>query len=138
MIARISVPVTRAGNDEVGLLSAQSALLGLGLLIASDTVVLGDSPSGQPEGGAGDAVTLEQTTEAKAIFSAQCGWCHGNYGMTADKGPRLAGTQMTEQQVEQRIRNGKPGYMPSFRKFLNDQQITLMARYIKSLEPPPS
>jgi mono/diheme cytochrome c family protein len=81
------------------------------------------------------SVTEAEKAEAKAIFAGQCGWCHGNYGMTADKGPKLAGTQMTEQEVEQRIRNGKPGYMPSFKKFLNDQQIALMAKYIKSLKP---
>ena len=81
------------------------------------------------------AVTDAEKSEAKAIFAAQCGWCHGSYGMTADKGPRLAGTQMTEQEVRQRIRNGKPGYMPSFHKFLNDDQIALMAKYIKSLKP---
>jgi mono/diheme cytochrome c family protein len=55
--------------------------------------------------------------------------------MKADRGPQLAGTQMTEQQVEERIHNGKPGYMPSFKRFLNDQQIALMAKYIKSLKP---
>lgn len=81
------------------------------------------------------SVTEAETSAAKAIFAAQCGWCHGNYGMTADKGPRLAGTQMTEHEVQERIRNGKPGYMPSFRKFLNDDQIALMAKYIKSLKP---
>ncbi len=43
---------------------------------------------------------------------------------------------MTEHQVEERIRNGKPGYMPSFRKSLDDGQIALMAKYIKSLKPP--
>jgi mono/diheme cytochrome c family protein len=42
---------------------------------------------------------------------------------------------MTEKEVQERIRNGKPGYMPSFRKFLDDSQIDLMARYIKSLQP---
>ena len=80
-------------------------------------------------------VTDQEKTEAKAIFAAQCGWCHGAFGMAPDKGPRLAGTKMTEQEVEERIRNGKPGYMPSFRRFLNDQQIALMAKYIKSLKP---
>jgi mono/diheme cytochrome c family protein len=84
-----------------------------------------------------EGVDTQQTIDAKAIFAAQCGWCHGDYGMQPDKGPRLAGTQMTEKQVEERIRNGKPGYMPSFRKFLSDGQISLMAKYIKSLEPPP-
>ena len=84
-----------------------------------------------------ETISEQQITDAKAIFANQCGWCHGDYGMKPDKGPRLAGTQMTELQVEERIRNGKPGYMPSFRKFLNNEQIALMAHYIKSLEPPP-
>jgi mono/diheme cytochrome c family protein len=81
------------------------------------------------------SVTEAETTAAKTIFAAQCAWCHGNYGMTADKGPRLAGTQMTEHEVQERIRNGKSGYMPSFHKFLNDDQIALRAKYIKSLKP---
>jgi mono/diheme cytochrome c family protein len=55
--------------------------------------------------------------------------------MTADKGPRLAGTQLSEGQVEDRIRNGKEGYMPSFCKDLTDAQIAAFARYIKSLKP---
>jgi mono/diheme cytochrome c family protein len=78
-------------------------------------------------------ISEAENREAKVIFAGQCSWCHGSYGMTADKAPRLAGTQMTQQQVEERIRNGKQGLMPSFRKFLDDGQIALMARYIKSL-----
>ncbi len=73
--------------------------------------------------------------EVKDIFATKCSWCHGDWGLKADKGPRLAGTKMTEQQVEERIRDGKPGYMPSFRKALSDQEITTMAKYIKSLKP---
>ena len=84
---------------------------------------------------ASPAVTEAEATEAKQIFAAQCGWCHGSYGMTADKGPKLAGTAMTEHEVEERIRHGKSGYMPAFHHFLNDQQIALMAKYIKSLKP---
>jgi mono/diheme cytochrome c family protein len=96
-----------------------------------------DQPQTQPAAASTEAagVTDAQRTEAKTIFAAQCSWCHGDYGMKADKGPQLAGTQMTEQQVEERVRGGKPGYMPSFRKFLNDAQIALMAKYIKSLDP---
>jgi mono/diheme cytochrome c family protein len=84
---------------------------------------------------AASANAAAPTLNPKKIFVAQCGWCHGSYGMTADKGPRLAGTEMTEQQVVERIRNGKSGYMPSFRQFLNDEQIAVMAKYIKSLKP---
>jgi mono/diheme cytochrome c family protein len=55
--------------------------------------------------------------------------------MTADKGPRLAGTELTEQQVRDRIRNGVEGYMPPFRKDLSDEDIAAFAKYIKSLKP---
>jgi len=79
-------------------------------------------------------ISEAEKRDAKLIFAGQCSWCHGSYGMTADKGPRLAGTQMTQQEVEERIRNGKEGLMPSFRTFLDDGQIALMARYIKSLK----
>jgi mono/diheme cytochrome c family protein len=90
---------------------------------------------GAASGAPTTTVTEDERTAAKAIFGAQCGWCHGNFGMTADKGPALAGTQMTEHEVQERIRNGKSGYMPSFRKFLDDDQIALMAKYVKSLKP---
>ena len=86
--------------------------------------------------GASHGITDAEKTEAKAIFAAQCSWCHGSYGVAPDKGPRLAGTQMTEREVQERIRDGKPGYMPSFHRFLDDEQIALMAKYIKSLVPP--
>lgn len=115
-----------------------TALVG-GLVVVPGFAGAADDPPEQQKTAANAApaatVSAAEVSEAKAIFAAQCGWCHGNYGMTADKGPRLAGTEMTEQEVEERIHNGKPGYMPSFKKFLNDQQIALMARYIKSLKP---
>ena len=111
-------------------------------LVVGCAVVLGpglagsaETPPAQDAAAASPSVTDAEKTAAKAIFAAQCSWCHGDYGMKASKGPRLAGTDMTQQEVERRIRNGKMGYMPSFRKFLTDEQITLMARYIKSLRP---
>ena len=79
--------------------------------------------------------TTGPSPEVKQIFATQCSWCHGAWGMKADKGPRLAGTQMTEQQVEERIRDGKQGHMPAFRKTLSDEEIETMAKYIKSLKP---
>ena len=122
-----------------------STRLRLSLLVVTCGVLFGPCLAGSAENqppeqataanSANPSVTDAETADAKAIFAGQCAWCHGSYGMTADKGPRLAGTKMTEQEVQERIRNGKPGYMPSFHRFLNDQQITLMAKYIKSLKP---
>jgi len=113
-------------------------LLGCGILLAPGINGLAESQVPQQTTSADAAparITDAEKSEAKAIFAGQCGWCHGDYGMKGGKGPRLAGTEMTEQQVEERIRNGKSGYMPSFRQFLNDAQIAAMAKYIKSLKP---
>jgi mono/diheme cytochrome c family protein len=114
--------------------SMWSVLAAYGMLIAPQAARAADEPPQNPPTTA-SAGTDDQKSVPKAIFAAQCGWCHGDYGMQAGKGPRLAGTKMTEHQVEERIRNGKPGYMPSFRKALDDGQIALMANYIKSLKP---
>lgn len=41
--------------------------------------------------------------------------------MDAGKGPKLAGTTMTEEQIRQRIWNGKSGgAMPSYKKVLKE------------------
>ena len=122
-----------------------SVRVALALSLMSCGVFLRFGPAGavenQPQeqhaaaSNAAPGITDQERSEAKAVFAGQCGWCHGDYGMKADKGPQLAGTKMTEKEVEQRIHDGKPGYMPSFSKFLDDDQIKLMARYIKSLKP---
>jgi mono/diheme cytochrome c family protein len=75
------------------------------------------------------------TIEIKKLFAANCSWCHEDYGRKGGKAPRLAGTRMNEHQLEDRIRDGKPGAMPSFRRSLTDEQVSAFARYIKSLEP---
>ena len=74
-------------------------------------------------------------TAVKQLFAGQCSWCHGAYGMKADKGPQLAGTTLSEKQVFNLIKNGKSGLMPSFKKALNDDEIGAIAKYIKSLTP---
>lgn len=73
------------------------------------------------------------TTELKKIFATNCSWCHDGFGMAAGKGPKLAGTGMTAEQVRDRILNGKSGAMPPFRKTLSAEQVQALADYIKSL-----
>jgi mono/diheme cytochrome c family protein len=118
-------------------------MLGIGrrlLLAACAVALLAMAPLAAPAaenetstGAQADATV--PVTEVKKLFANNCSWCHGAYGMTADKGPRLAGTKMTEDEVRERIRHGKEGYMPPFGKVLNDQQIAAFAKYIKSLTP---
>lgn len=55
--------------------------------------------------------------------------------MKAADGPKLAGTQLSYEQVIERIQRGKTP-MPGFRKLLNQEQIEALASYIKSLKDP--
>jgi mono/diheme cytochrome c family protein len=111
------------------------ATLAAGLLVLASLAAIAAEnetpPAAQP---ATDGAAVSER-EVKGLFANHCSWCHGSYGMTADKAPRLAGTEMTEAQIGDRIRKGRPGYMPPFGKVLNDQQIVAFARYIKSLKP---
>jgi mono/diheme cytochrome c family protein len=109
------------------LAACAGALLAIGALAAS--AAEDETPTAAQ---VDSAVTVP---EVKKLFANNCSWCHGAYGMTADKGPRLAGTKMTEDEVRERIRHGKQGYMPPFGKVLNEQQIAAFAKYIKSLTP---
>ena len=80
-------------------------------------------------------ITNQERAEARELVASHCGSCHADYGMKAGKGPQLAGTQMTEREVEQRIHDGEPGYMPPFKLLLNQDQVKLLAKYVKSLKP---
>jgi len=53
--------------------------------------------------------------------------------MDAGKGPKLAGTQMSEKQIYDRIWNGKPGAMPAYKKVLTEAQVQALSSYIKGL-----
>jgi len=78
---------------------------------------------------------IEMSPErVRRMFATNCSWCHGDFGKKAGKGPKLAGTQMTEKQVHDRIANGAPGgAMPSYKKLLTEEQINLLVTYIKTL-----
>ncbi len=72
--------------------------------------------------------------DVKRVFATNCSWCHDGYGMDAGKGPKLAGTTMTEEQIRQRILNGKSGgAMPAYKKGLTEEQVNTLATYIKGL-----
>jgi mono/diheme cytochrome c family protein len=93
------------------------------------------APSASSQTESGRAEGPASTVDVKKLFASQCAWCHADYGMKAGKGPRLAGTQMTEKQVHDRILNGKTDAMPPFKRVLTEEQITAFAQYIKSLKP---
>lgn len=107
---------------------AVALIVGAGIALAALAAPAAESPvSGEPA-----EISVDQV---KLLFAGQCSWCHGAYGMKADKGPQLAGTLLTEKQVFDLIKNGKSGLMPSFKKALSDEEIAAFAKYIKSLKP---
>jgi mono/diheme cytochrome c family protein len=71
--------------------------------------------------------------DMKKLFATNCSWCHDGFGMDGGKGPKLAGTSKSQQQVFNQIANGKSGYMPGFKKTLKEEQIQALAEYIKAL-----
>ena len=85
----------------------------------------------------------EQTSlDGKVLYETNCILCHGinGEGRCCDAPPLRSGdaTKLTLAQVEAKIANGKPFFMPAFSKKkpggpLNDAQIAAVARYVITL-----
>ena len=71
----------------------------------------------------------------KNTFRNICGFCHENYGRKAGKGPQLMGTDKTDEQIFNRIKNGKPGRMAAFGGNFTDDQIRQIVAFIRNLKP---
>ena len=72
--------------------------------------------------------------DVNKLFASTCGWCHSNGGRTPGKGPQLMGTTLTDAEIANRIKNGKPGQMPSFAGTFSDDDIKAIIRYIRELK----
>jgi mono/diheme cytochrome c family protein len=72
--------------------------------------------------------------DVNKLFAGTCGWCHSNGGRTAGKGPKLAGTTLTDAEISNRIKNGKAGAMPAFGSTFSDDDIKAIIRYIRDLK----
>lgn len=101
---------------------APAPILGVGTAAAAD-----------PYEAAMATVKEKYGVNIKGVFAGNCSWCHDGYGMEGGKGPKLAGTQKTFEQVIDRITHGKSGYMPPFGKTLGEEKIEALATYIKML-----
>jgi mono/diheme cytochrome c family protein len=101
--------------------NAAKSLMGLALVALLSTTAFAEEPQ--------DAANQE----ARKIFANSCSWCHGMFGMKAGKGgPKLAGTSLDETGVYNTIIKGQ-GAMPSFKNTLKDEEVKMLAKYIKSL-----
>jgi len=81
------------------------------------------------------AAAQEPAFDVPKLFATTCGWCHFGGGRDPGKGPQLMGTQLTDEQIMSRIRNGKVGAMPSFKGAFTDEQLQAIVSYIRELKP---
>ena len=73
--------------------------------------------------------------DVKVLFATNCGFCHGDGGRIAGKGPQLMETKRTDEFLRDRIKNGKEGAMPAFGQMLSNTDIDAIIDYIHSLKP---
>ena len=79
--------------------------------------------------------TSKPAREPAQIFATTCGWCHHKGGREAGKGPQLMGTKLSDGEIVQRIRKGKPGFMPGYEGAFSEDELNGLVRYIRALRP---
>ena len=84
-------------------------------------------PSTKPSG--------QSTLDIAALFASTCGFCHGDGGRAAGKGPQLMNTARSDEFLRERIKNGKEGAMPAFGQVLSDGDVDAIIDYIHQLKP---
>jgi mono/diheme cytochrome c family protein len=108
---------------------ARSAVAVVGFVAVQSAFAAGSEAAAQ----AANPINEKYHVDVTKLFATHCSWCHDAYGMEPGKGPKLAGTSKSKQQVADQISNGKAGYMPAFKSVLKDEQIQAMAEYVKAL-----
>jgi mono/diheme cytochrome c family protein len=68
------------------------------------------------------------------LFSTSCGFCHQAGGRVKGRGPRLMGSERSDEQITKQIKDGKPPGMPAFGKAFSDDQIKAIVAYIRELK----
>ena len=110
----------------------RTALMACGLAAALTSVAALASGSARAETG-------QQSTSlnVRQLFATSCGWCHQSGGRTEGRGPKLAGTDKSDEYIINQIKKGKPPGMPAFGKSFNDDQIQAIVAYIRALPATP-
>jgi mono/diheme cytochrome c family protein len=124
-------PVSKSLWRKVTLTSACAVALGVPFALSSPAFA--EEETTAKEAAAPAPAAEKPKIDVRKLFAMNCSWCHDGYGMHAGKGPKLAGTQLSHEQVYARIEKGKSGSMPGFGKVLNKDQIQAFVDYIKGL-----
>jgi mono/diheme cytochrome c family protein len=72
--------------------------------------------------------------DGKQLFATSCGWCHQQGGRAAGRGPKLAGTEQSDEYLINRIKTGKQGAMPAFGSTFTEPQLKAIVAYIRGLK----
>ena len=126
-VSRCGLIITPAATDKESYL-----LMFRALMIACVAIAAG---CGALARAADDETPAQPAFSVKNTFRNICGFCHENYGRKAGKGPQLMGSEMTEEQMFNRIKNGKPGRMAAFGGNFTDDQIHQIVTFIRGLKP---
>jgi len=97
------------------------------------TLSAGVAGAQQPVG-APTPASADQLLSGQQIFATTCGFCHQAGGRVAGRGPKLAGTDRTDEYLRNRIRVGKEGAMPAYGRAFTEAQIGAIIAYIRSLK----
>jgi mono/diheme cytochrome c family protein len=109
-------------------------MVGLGIAIASiAAAVYAQAPAPATEQPSKPAVD----PNVSRLFATSCGWCHQGGGRVAGRGPKLAGTDKSDEFIIKQIKQGKPPGMPAFGRSFNDDQIQAIVAYIRALPDSP-
>ena len=109
-----------------------SIVIAIGL-VAANAAAQGPMSSTKPPEAPAATQAAGGPLDVNQLFATTCGWCHSNGGRTAGKGPKLAGTTLTDAEIIHRIKTGKTGAMPAFGSTFSDEQLQAIVRYIREL-----
>ena len=103
------------------------------LLVALAVVLAATIASAQGTTGPQTAAA-PSVEEGAQLFVGTCGFCHQDGGRAAGRGPKLAGTERSDDFILNRIKLGKEGAMPAYGRAFSDQQLKALVVYIRSLK----
>ena len=76
----------------------------------------------------------DDALDGERLFGTSCGFCHQAGGRVAGRGPKLAGTERSDEFLLNRIKRGKEGAMPAYGRAFTEPQIKALVAYIRSLK----
>jgi mono/diheme cytochrome c family protein len=118
-----------------GLLTALLSLGGTGLAaIAIPVLPSSILPPVSSEASFSETViTPELAAKGQEFYETSCSECHGD-DATGDEGPNLHNLPISNARIRVMIKHGLKGEMPPFAKKYNDQQITALVAYLRTLQ----